>query len=159
MKDILECYKILGIEPGCPAERVRKAYLQLSHFYDPAKYVEADREHQAHAEEKKKEIEEAYSEIRHFLPELQGDQGRLEKAMEQNRDFKEMVRQAPAEVSKTLMAIIIGGALLLLFAWAYYIYRQTRILPAAPTPVSDVEKPTDVLVSTATVPAPAAAVE
>jgi curved DNA-binding protein CbpA len=139
MKDVLECYKILGIEPGSTPERVRHAYLQLSRFYDPARYVEGDPEHRIHAEEKKKEIDEAYGEIRRFLPELQEDHGRLGKAMEQNRDFKEMVREAPTEVSKTLMAVIIGGALLLLFAWAYYIYRQTRILPVAPVPLVDPE--------------------
>jgi len=161
VKDILECYKVLGIESGCSPERVRNAYLQLSHFYDPFRYIDESPERHAAALEKKKEIDEAYAEIRRFLPELQGQQGRLEKAMEQNRDYKEMAREAPPEVSKLLMTAIIGGALLLLFAWAYHIYNQMRILPAVPATVPDVENPTGVILSTdpAQASQPAAAVE
>jgi len=137
MKDVPECYKVLGLEPGSSPERVRRAYIQLSRFYDAARHVDGDPERLSVAQEKKKDIDDAYTEIRRFLPELQGDDGRLETMMEETRDFKEMVRVRPAEVSKPLMAAVIGGALVFLFVWAYHIYSQTRVLPAAPAPISD----------------------
>lgn len=156
MKDILECYKTLGIEPGAAPERVRNAYAQLCRFYDPARYVGGDPELLAKAAQKRKEIEDAYQEIRHFLPALQNSPRTHDPAADQNRDFKEMAGTGPTEVSKTLIAVILAVVLALILGWGYFIYRRTRVLPAAPVLVLDPEAASDqalVAPSTASVPA------
>jgi hypothetical protein len=50
-----------------------------------------------------------------------------------------MSTDAPQEISKMLMTALVGGVLLFLFSWAYYIYRQTRVLPSAHSSVVDPE--------------------
>jgi len=152
MKDILECYKTLGVEPGAAPERVRNAYLQLSRFYDPARYVEGDPEQLAKAGQKRKDIEEAYQAIRHFLPALQNPQYSQEPVAVQERDFTELVNQGPKEHFKTVVAIVLGTALALTLGWGYYIFRRTRVLPSAPVLIinpEDAATPASVVPSTA----------
>ena len=99
MKDSIECYKILGLEPGCSAERIRETYLQLSHFYDPDRYV-GEPEHKKRAKRQRDEIEVAYQSLRRFLPELQGPSGEPQEAVRLTRDFKEMEVESPVETSR-----------------------------------------------------------
>lgn len=64
-------YKVLGIDPGATDEEVKKAYRELARKYHPDNYVNtplADL-----AEEKMKEVNEAYETIRKMRKE--GDQG------------------------------------------------------------------------------------
>jgi len=158
MKDILECYKTLGIEPGAAPELVRIAYMQLCRFYDPARYVDGDPEHLAKATQKRKEIEEAYQEIRHFLPALQHPQDSQKPAAVQGRDFKEMVDTGPKDVSTILVMIVLGTAVALILGWGYSVYRRTLILPATPASIVDPDASTgqasNAILSTAPVSVP-----
>ena len=105
MKDTFEHYKSLGLEPGASADRVRQAHLQLSHFYDPVRYVGGDAEHVVRADLKRKEIEAAYQEIRRFLPELRGDPNPSPSAFKQDRDINEAVQKPSTDVSKTVIGL------------------------------------------------------
>ena len=133
MKDILQCYKTLGIEPGCSPERVRNAYVQLYRFYDPVRYM-GEPEHLSRAEDMRKKIAEAYQELRRFLPDLQGDTDRLDKAMEQDRDFNELARQTPTERSKAILGILAALVLAGILAFGSWLYIKGQAIPA-PEPV------------------------
>ena len=139
MKDSFECYKILGLEPGASARRVRKAYLQLSHFYDPAGDLGTDPEHLASAKLKRQEVFEAYEHLRSFLPDLQGDGLRDQDLGLQDRDFKEFVHKRSTELSKTVVAFVLGTAAGLIFLWGYSVFKRAQDLPAAPVFVVDPE--------------------
>jgi hypothetical protein len=139
MKDSIECYKILGLEPGASAKRVRKAYLQLSHFYDPDRDIGMDPEQAAQAKLKRLDVEEAYHQLCCFLPDLQGGGHRNQDPGLQDRDFNESVQEPPSEVSNTLVAIVLGTVVALILGWGYHLYRQTQDLPPAPTLIVDQE--------------------
>jgi hypothetical protein len=134
MKDSLECYKALGLEPGCSAESIRNAYLQLSRFYDPDRYV-SEPEHLDHAKQKRDEVEVAYQSLRRFLPELQGPPGEHEKTIPTLRDFKEMVVESRVETSRLVLGIIVGVVFLFIFAWAAYLLFKGQHSAPAPLPL------------------------
>jgi len=139
LKDTLEQYQVLGLEPGASAERVRKAYLDLTQTWDPERY----RNHPLFEETKKKrdEIEEAYHAIRFFLPELQDLSllGAEKKMSEQWRDFKEVEYQGATEKSRGLLGLLAGLVLTIIIAASLYLYN--RGLAASPKigPVAVVE--------------------
>jgi hypothetical protein len=137
MKDSIECYHILGLEPGCSPDRIREAYLQLSRFYDPERH-EGEPEHQKTAKQKRDEVEVAYQSLRRFLPQLQGPPGSQEKAVRITRDFKEMEVQKPLEKSRAVMGIIVAVVFVFMFALAIFlVVKSERIKPPpSPSPTS-----------------------
>lgn len=139
MKDSIECYKILGLEPGASAERVRKAYLQLSHFYDPDRDIGMDPEQSAQAKRRRLDVEEAYCQLCRFLPDLRQDGRRNRDPGLQDRDFKESFQEPPSQVSNALVAIVLGAVVVLILGWGYHLYRQAQDLPAAPVLVVNQE--------------------
>jgi hypothetical protein len=56
-------YKILGIEPGASPEEIKKAYRKAAIKYHPDKYSNASEAERKAAEEKFKEINEAYNKL------------------------------------------------------------------------------------------------
>ena len=135
MQDTLQCYKILGIEPGCSAKRVRKAYRDLAHLWDPADHKD-NPERRAEAEKMRKEIDEAYEAIRFFLPELQGSEDDVKKPVRFSRDFNEMTTETPVETTRMVMGILVALVLIMIFAWAYYLFvKGHHVAPATPVPL------------------------
>lgn len=135
MVDSIESYKVLDVEPGASADRVRQAYVELAQTWDPDRYVNNPllREQAA---KKRGEIEEAYRVIRAFLPELQGQTPENEGPQALMRDFKELERLPAAESSKTLMGILVAIVLFAVFAWAFYLLVKGRsVTPASPLPL------------------------
>jgi DnaJ-like protein len=134
VKDTLEQYRVLGVEPGASAKKIRSAYLELVRTWDPERYVDNPvlREE---AEEKRKEIEEAYQAIRFFLPELQGPPDETEKPRFR-RDFKEMAVDPRVERTRTVMGILVLIILLMIFGWAVYLLVKGHgVTPAFPVPL------------------------
>src|SRR5882724_2368269 len=131
MQDTFECYKILDLEPGASAERVRRAYVELTQTWGPARYVKNPiiREE---AKKKLAEIEEAYQAIRFFLPELQDPIGASEEPRRVTRDFKELERQTVTEKSKAIMGILVAIALFAVFALAFYLLVKGRTVAPVP---------------------------
>ena len=92
--------KCLDLEPGAPAESVRRSYIELTHVWDPERYVN-NAVLRTRAEQKRKEIDEAYQAIRAFLPELQNSsEGAVEKDARPERDFTELSMDLPVESSR-----------------------------------------------------------
>jgi len=134
MKETLECYKILGIEPGCSAKLVRSAYLELAKTWDPKQHIENPALREA-VEKKRKEIDEAYEAIRFFLPELQGPQNDVEKPRF-SRDFKEMTTAPPVEMTRTVMGVLVAIIFILIFAFAaYLLMKGHRVAPSSAVPI------------------------
>lgn len=71
MADVLECYKVLDVPAGCPPALIRKAYVALCQVWDPARFVD-NPPLRTRAEEKRRELDEAYRYLKEFLPELRG---------------------------------------------------------------------------------------
>jgi preprotein translocase subunit Sec63 len=84
--DSMKCYKTLDLAPGTSAAEIRKAYLELCHVWDPEKYPD-NLVLRQRAENRRREIEEAYNGLRAFLPELNAPAG------EQPEVIKEMIRK------------------------------------------------------------------
>jgi hypothetical protein len=134
MQDTFELYKVLGLEPGASAKRIRNAYLELAHTWDPEKH-QNNPILRAEAEKKRKEIDEAYQAIRFFLPELQGPQDDTEKARF-SRDFKEMSFEPSSERSRTVMGILVAIVFLMIFGWAFYLLvKGHSVTPTSPVPL------------------------
>ena len=57
-------YEILGVQPGCSKEELRKAYTQLAAKYHPDKVSHLGEELRKVAEERFKEIEAAYRQLK-----------------------------------------------------------------------------------------------
>jgi curved DNA-binding protein CbpA len=130
--DTFESYKVLDIEPGSSAERVRQAYLELAQTWDPDRYAYNPilREQ---AEKKRMEIEEAYHALRSFLPDLQGLQDEDEGPRPVTRDFKELERQAATEKAKAIMGILVAIILFGIFVFAIFLLVKGRSIAPAPS--------------------------
>lgn len=57
-------YRVLGVEPGADFDRIKSAYRQLSRQYHPDKVSHLGEEFRKVAEEKMKEINEAYQALK-----------------------------------------------------------------------------------------------
>jgi len=109
--DILKCYKALDIHEGATAQTIRKAYVELCHVWDPARYVDNPGLRQQ-AETKRKEIDEAYDAFRAFMPELEGPPDAtkhvpidiLSKSIDE-RDFEE--GWSPARVIRVVLIVLV----------------------------------------------------
>lgn len=123
MIDTLECYKILDIEPGSSAERIRRAYIELSRTWDPARYVN-NPVLRAQAEKKHKEIEEAYKAIRFFLPSLQEAEGAPKKSSHMIRDFKELATGSQPLSIKTVVGVLLAVVISIVAYSAYFLYQR-----------------------------------
>ena len=67
---IKKLYKLLDLEPGASIENVKKAFRELSHIWHPDNHVKKPEDIQARAEEKFKEISQAYQELKKHLDQL-----------------------------------------------------------------------------------------
>jgi hypothetical protein len=135
VEDTLLCYKVLDVEPGSSAERVRRAYIELVQTWDPDRYMNNPilREQ---AEKKRTEIEEAYRALRAFLPDLQEPPGEDEGPRPVTRDFKELERQTATEKARMIMGILVAVVLFAIFAWAFYLLVKGRgVAPVSPIPL------------------------
>jgi DnaJ domain len=66
-KSAIEYYRALGLQPGASAREVRRAYLKLVKQWHPDRYTR-DLRAQSLAQERVKEVNEAYSFLRDFKP-------------------------------------------------------------------------------------------
>ena len=57
-------YEVLGVQPGCSKEEIRRAYTQLAAQYHPDKVAHLGDELQKVAEQRFKEIEAAYRQLK-----------------------------------------------------------------------------------------------
>ncbi|MDA8164216.1 MAG: J domain-containing protein [Desulfobacteraceae bacterium] len=57
-------YRVLGVEPGADFDRIKAAYRQLSQQYHPDKVAHLGEEFRKVAEEKMKEINQAYQTLK-----------------------------------------------------------------------------------------------
>jgi hypothetical protein len=130
VEDIVQCYKILDLAPGASPESVRRSYVELSQVWDPAKYI-ANPILYDRAAKKRREIDDAYTAIKRFLPGLTRESEDADPQAEERRDFQEMVHDGPLEISRGMMGIVIGIVFFLLVAWALYLLNRTRILGSA----------------------------
>jgi hypothetical protein len=131
MKDTFELYQVLGLEPGASAKRIRNAYLELAHTWDPQKHLH-NPILMAETEKKRKEIDDAYQAISFFLPELQRSIDDTEDSRRISRDFKEMVIEPTAERTRTMMGVLVAIVFLMIFGWAYYLLMKGHsVTPSA----------------------------
>jgi preprotein translocase subunit Sec63 len=136
VKDTFEYYKALGLEPSASPQRIRKAYLELCHLYDPSLYVDDDPERVAEAEQKRKDIEEAYRGIRHFLPELKHPLNYYEATTGEHRDFNEMVITGGPKVPlRDLARMFLTIAVIGILWFGFYLYRKTQAFHTNPTTI------------------------
>ena len=63
----INAYKILEIEKGASVEDVKKAYRKMAKKYHPDKILHLGKEHQKGAEEKFKQVQDAYEQIKKEL--------------------------------------------------------------------------------------------
>jgi hypothetical protein len=70
VEEIREYYQILNLEPGASSEEVKQAYRNLAFLWHPDRYPQ-DSQQQAEAEQKFKEINHAYDQLRTFLSQPQ----------------------------------------------------------------------------------------
>lgn len=132
--DILKCYKVFDLEPGASADKIRFAYVELSHVWDPSRHVN-NPILRSRAEQKRYEIEQAYQAFSNFLPELRRLPGPAKKSADPDRDFKEMTTELPMEATRAVMGILAGIVILLVFAWAFFVLRKGRTsYPRGPNP-------------------------
>lgn len=66
-KSILDYYRALGLQPGASTKDVRRAYLQLVKQWHPDRFQQNSRK-EFLAQEKLKEINEAYSFLKDYRP-------------------------------------------------------------------------------------------
>ncbi len=161
-QDTIKCYEVLGVEPGAAAERIRKAYLDLAHQWDPERYVD-NPTLRAETAKKRKEIDDAYQAIRFFLPELQNihEEGPGARV---TRDFRELAVEPKQEISKAVLGVICALVLAGVIYLAFMLFRYGKtVTPASqavpinaeePTPTSDPLPPAD-----GSTPVPAAPVQ
>lgn len=134
MDDILACYRTLDLEPGVPAESVRRSYVELSQVWDPERYV-GNPVLRERAELKRAEIEAAYKAIKAFLPELQNAFEEQPKNERPERDFTELSTGLPVSKSQIFLAIFVIIILLFVFIYAYFLFTQGSHATPIPTAV------------------------
>ncbi|WP_242046526.1 J domain-containing protein [Cylindrospermum sp. FACHB-282] len=64
--DINKAYKILGLKPGASGEEVKQAYRQMAKIWHPDSILEPEKK--LKAEEKIKEINQAYEKLKFYQP-------------------------------------------------------------------------------------------
>ncbi len=109
--DTFECYKILDLEPGATAEQVRESYLTMARAWDPIKFIDNPVQRQK-AEVKMSQIEDAYRNLRIFLPALHPLDQEAEKKAQSLRP--ENALETLPEADKTLPSWVLTGLVLLL---------------------------------------------
>lgn len=67
LSDLDECHKILGLEPGASPDEVKQAYRDLAKVWHPDRF-QNDARLQQKAQERFKEINQAYERLRHLRP-------------------------------------------------------------------------------------------
>ena len=123
MVDTIQSYKVLDVEPGASAERVRKAYIELSRTWDPSRYVN-NPPLRAQAEIKYREIEEAYKSIRAFLPGLQEAEDTSKKSQRMMRDFKELATGTQPLSTRPVVCVLLIVVIGILAYSAYFLYQR-----------------------------------
>jgi curved DNA-binding protein CbpA len=123
--DTFKCYKVLDIEPGSTAERVRSAYIELARTWDPDRYVH-NPILRDQAVKKRAEIDEAYHALCSFLPDIQEHSGDDKGPRRTSRDFKEAARETITEKSKAMLGVLAGIVLLIVLALAFYLLLKGR---------------------------------
>jgi curved DNA-binding protein CbpA len=68
MRDLDQCYKLLGLEPGASPEEVNQAYKDLAFIWHPDRIPEDNLRLRQKAEEKLKEINQARDQLRSVRP-------------------------------------------------------------------------------------------
>lgn len=125
MNDILECYKVLDLEPGVPADQVRKAYVQLAQVWDPQKYV-ANPILRDRAARRREEIDAAYKAISQFLPDLREAVDDEEPQEREIRDYQELATEGRLDSTKLLFGIILSLVFVALGVLAYVLFVKSR---------------------------------
>lgn len=117
MEDRTHFYKILGLELGASASDVKQAYRDLVRVWHPDRYAH-DPRLQKKAEEKLKEINEAYEKIIEFYSSIKGE-GQKSRTEEEEREYKsggeEDIRPSKHNIDKsknTANTIIIGSVII-----------------------------------------------
>jgi hypothetical protein len=135
MKDTFQLYQVLGLEPGASAKRIRSAYLELAHTWDPDKHFK-NPILRAETKKKRKEIDEAYQAISFFLPELQKPSDPSEVSRRISRDFKEMSVEPSVEKTRSVMGVLAAIVFLMIFGWAFYLLiKGHSVTPSATAPL------------------------
>ncbi len=86
---IKKLYKLLDLEPGASIENVKKAFRELSHIWHPDNHFNKSEGVQARAEEKFKEISQAYQELKEHLGKEEDRSVQEEREAEETRKRKE----------------------------------------------------------------------
>jgi uncharacterized membrane protein YgdD (TMEM256/DUF423 family) len=97
--NIKKLYKLLDLEPGASIENVKKAFRELSHIWHPDNHVKKPEGIQARAEEKFKEISQAYQELKKHLDrsvqeEREAEETRKRKEEEARQEREKESRRA-----------------------------------------------------------------
>jgi curved DNA-binding protein CbpA len=86
---IRKLYKLLDLEPGASIENVKRAFRELSHIWHPDNHFKKSEGVQARAEEKFKEISQAYQELKEHLGKEEDRSVQEEREAEETRRRKE----------------------------------------------------------------------
>ena len=87
---IKKLYKLLDLEPGASIENVKRAFKELSHIWHPDNHFKKSEGVQARAEEKFKEISQAYQELKEHL-------GKEDRSVQEEREAEETRRRKEEE--------------------------------------------------------------
>jgi hypothetical protein len=127
MPDVLDCYRTLDLEPGASPERVRKAYIELAHVWHPDRYLGNPVLRQK-AEERMREIEDAYQALKTFLPGLQrADE--TPRPIVKRLETSVTVEDTGWPLRYTIIALVFL-TLLCVALFAVFLYLKGRALPA-----------------------------
>ena len=90
---IKKLYKLLDLEHGASIENVKKAFRELSHIWHPDNHFKKSESVQARAEEKFKEISQAYQELKEHLDKEDRSVQEEREAEETRKSKEEEARQ------------------------------------------------------------------